>query len=57
MALSKRAKRKRSAKCSLRSECSAKRNRRYFNRFLADDWDYLAIKRDPASGEYEMSKV
>jgi len=48
---------KRSSVCHLRSECKAKWNRRYYERLLKDDWNYLVIKRVGSSREYRLERV
>jgi hypothetical protein len=53
----KRNRRTKRAACHLRSECTARSNRRYFRKLLAKDWDHLVIKLDPATGEYKMKTV
>jgi hypothetical protein len=35
-----------SARCHLRTECRAKRDREYFNDLFEDDWKVFVIKRD-----------
>jgi hypothetical protein len=42
---------------SIRSECKANSNRRYYKRFLSKDWEYLVIKRDAKSGGYKMDRA
>jgi hypothetical protein len=54
MILSRR-KRKRAARCHLRSECKAKSNKRFFKKMFSTHWKYIVIKHDPDAGDYKMT--
>jgi hypothetical protein len=55
--LAKKSDGKRSSTCDLRSECKAKWNRRYYERLLKDDWNYLVIRRVGSSRDYRIERV
>ena len=44
-------------RCDIRSECKAQVNRRYYERLLSKDWEYLVIKRDASTGKYKMERA
>ena len=46
-----------SSTCPLRSDCSARANRTYFDALFKDDWEVFVIRRDNEKGGFDWFTI